>query len=88
MANAKRRTANHRRDRRKAKASNWKRGPKRSMNAGVSHGETGSATFRHGERKRKRKVRFVGCEKHESSGFSLLESIWEGRDILTERDDA
>lgn len=42
MANTKTKTRGHRRDRRKAKQSKWRRGLKRKMNGATTHGETGS----------------------------------------------
>lgn len=43
MASKRKRTKAHRRDRRKAKASRWKRQGKTAMNAKVGHGPSGSS---------------------------------------------
>jgi hypothetical protein len=42
MTSKKKRSLEHRRDRRKAKASKWKRQGKANMNAKVGHGPSGS----------------------------------------------
>lgn len=86
MGSKKARVRNHRRDRRKAKESGWRRGPRRKMNSAVAHGETGSATIQGANpvKKDEKPVKNGKVAPSEGSAFSLDSSLWEGQDELME----
>lgn len=79
MANKRRRSREHRRERRKAKASDWRRGPKQKMSGAVAHGPTGSnldhsnSSTRCDDTSKITKVKKTMC-----SSSSLTQKIWDG----------
>lgn len=73
----------HRRDRRKAKESGWKRGLKRKMNNSASHGETGSNTFNSSDPVESVKP-IKNTKFSQITSTSLKKSVWEGQELLSD----